>query len=90
MATAETRLNVRLQGPLADHVNRQIESELYNSHSEYIRDLVRRDMIQSGDSELEASISRGLSDIEQGRYEPWDAEKSLKRSIAYAKSRRKK
>ena len=40
----ETRLSVRLQGPLADHADRQVESALYKSHSEYIRDLVRRDL----------------------------------------------
>ena len=42
--THETRLSVRLQGPLADHADRQVESALYKSHSEYIRDLVRRDL----------------------------------------------
>lgn len=70
----ETRLNVRISGPLADHVNRQVDSDLYSSHSEYIRDLIRRDMEQ-GDAELLASVKRGLSDIENGRYHPFDAEK---------------
>lgn len=42
---AETRLSVRLKGVLAEHANRQIESSLYESHSEYIRDLVRKDML---------------------------------------------
>ena len=45
----ETRLSVRLAGPLADHVNRQVSSALYSSHSEYIRDLVRRDMMAGND-----------------------------------------
>lgn len=48
--TTETRLSVRLAGPLAEHVNRQISSALYSSHSEYIRDLVRRDMIAGDDA----------------------------------------
>lgn len=46
-AMHETRLSVRLSGPLADHANWQVESALYNSHSEYIRDLVRRDMMNN-------------------------------------------
>jgi predicted nucleotidyltransferase len=45
--THETRLSVRLQGPLAEHADRQVESALYKSHSEYIRDLVRRDLEKS-------------------------------------------
>ena len=47
----ETRLSVRLSGPLADHANRQVESALYSSHSEYIRDLVRRDMMNDPETE---------------------------------------
>lgn len=47
----ETRLNVRLSGPLADHVNRQVDSALYSTHSEYIRDLIRRDMAADSDEE---------------------------------------
>lgn len=94
-STPETRLSVRLAGPLAAHVNRQVESALYNSHSEYIRDLVRRDMAAAGehatdeDRELEASLMRGLSDLEHGRYEKWDSKKSLADVKAYAAARRK-
>ena len=44
---AETRLSVRLKGVLAEHANQQIESSLYESHSEYIRDLIRKDMLRS-------------------------------------------
>lgn len=44
---AETRLSVRLKGILAEHANLQIENSLYESHSEYIRDLVRKDMLNN-------------------------------------------
>ena len=77
----ETRLTIRLQGLLAAHADRQVESTLYTSHNEYIRDLIRRDMINSGDSGLGESILRGLSDIQGGRYERWNKEKFLKDSL---------
>lgn len=64
--TPETRLNVRLAGPLADHVNRRVETALYNTHSEYIRDLVRRDM----EAEIRASIQSAEEDIAAGRFTP--------------------
>ena len=93
MFSPETRLSVRLQGQLADHVNRQIESALYSSHSEYIRDLVRRDMAMAhrgghDDAGLQASVSRGLADIQHGRYGQWSAERSLSESIEHAESRK--
>lgn len=47
----ETRLSVCLSGPLADHANWQVESALYSSHSEYIRDLVRRDMMNDPETD---------------------------------------
>ena len=77
----EARLNVRLSGPLADHVNRQVESELYSSHSEYIRDLIRRDMTQ-GDADLLASVKRGLADIEHGHTHAFDADALRKQAKA--------
>ena len=80
--TRETRLNVRLQGPLADHVNRQVETALYASHSEYNRALVRRDMAGESPSELESSIQRGLDDVAAGRFGPFDAETIRKRARA--------
>lgn len=86
----ETRLSVRLQGPLADHANRQVETALYHSHSEYIRDLIRKDMASGGDAELESSIVRGLSDVKNGRHTIWDDKKSLKEAKTYAAKRHKK
>jgi Arc/MetJ-type ribon-helix-helix transcriptional regulator len=98
--TPETRLSVRLSGPLAEHANRQVETELYSSHSEYIRDLIRRDMVeekeasvtvygahQGGDEELVASIRRGLADVVAGRYEPYDSETFRKELEADLKAR---
>jgi Arc/MetJ-type ribon-helix-helix transcriptional regulator len=38
----ETRLNVRVKGPLADHVNRLVGPHgIYDNQSEYLRDLIR-------------------------------------------------
>lgn len=88
----ETRLNIRLQGALADHVNRQIEEDIYDSYSAYIRDLVRRDMLseKEEDIKLEDTIERGLDDIKKGRYKKWNGKKNLEQNIKYAKSRYKK
>lgn len=38
-------VNVRIGGPLRDHLNQQIgRSGLYENASEYVRDLIRRDL----------------------------------------------
>lgn len=55
----EMRISVRLSGPLADHANRLVESSFYNTHSEYIRDLIRRDI--SNDQENE-TVRKAWSD----------------------------
>nr|VFJ68721.1 MAG: antitoxin ParD1/3/4 [Candidatus Kentron sp. DK] len=67
-ATPETRLSVRLKGPLAAHVDRQIETALYESHSEYIRDLVRRDMLSADEYDVRQGIIEGYADIASGRF----------------------
>jgi Arc/MetJ-type ribon-helix-helix transcriptional regulator len=65
----ETRISVRLFGPLADHANRLVDSSLYSTHSEYIRDLIRRDM--SGDRENDQLLkawSNSYSQLANGNY----------------------
>jgi len=63
----ETRLNVRVKGPLAEHVARRIgKGGLYETPSEYIRDLIRHDMLEEGD--IVESILAGLDDAKNGRF----------------------
>ena len=62
------RLSVRLNGPLAVHVERQVTNHLYESDSEYIGDLVRRDMIGMEEDNLRDGIIQGYADIALGRF----------------------
>lgn len=86
-ATEETRINVRVRGPMAAHVQNIIGPQgMYESQSEYIRDLIRRDMGQNEDTRLSASIDRAIRDIEEGNYQKLDRKGSLARAKAYAAS----
>lgn len=65
----ETRISVRLCGPLADHANRLIDSALYSTHSEYIRDLIRRDMSSNPENEkMRKAWSESYSQLGAGNY----------------------
>lgn len=66
--THETRLSVRLKGPLAYHADQKVSSNLYESHSEYIRDLIRRDIAESDQYDLREGIIQGYADIAAGRF----------------------
>lgn len=71
----ETRINVRVKGVMSDYVQEQIgEKGLYESQSEYIRALIRKDMEKNESADLSASIGRGLDDIKNGRISKWDVE----------------
>ena len=62
------RVNARLSKPLADHVDRMVGAAgLFETPSEYIRSLIRRDM-ESDASQVYANIVEGFQDIEQGRF----------------------
>lgn len=62
------RVNARLTEPLARHVARVVGPHgLYETSSEYIRALIRRDM-HSESSEIYHSIIEGFEDIAEGRY----------------------
>jgi antitoxin ParD1/3/4 len=66
----EIRINVRVRGPLAEHVQNLIgPAGLYESQSEYIRALIRRDMERraSAADDMTASILRSHEDILAGR-----------------------
>ncbi|MBV6645128.1 MAG: hypothetical protein KI790_06750 [Cyclobacteriaceae bacterium] len=57
------RINARLPKPLAEHVHRMVGKEsLFETPSEYIRSLIRRDM-ESDSSEVYAKIIEGFEDI---------------------------
>jgi antitoxin ParD1/3/4 len=62
------RINARISGPLAAFVEKMVGPDgLYETPSEYIRDLIRRDMAQrEGRSESEAILA-GYQDLAAGR-----------------------
>ena len=68
------RVNARLSPPLARFVARMVgEDGLYETPSEYIRDLIRRDMEKREDIQAEANrfgeaVLEGYKDIAAGRY----------------------
>lgn len=72
MSTA--RINARLSGPLASFVERMVGDEgLYETPSEYIRDLIRRDMekregMADEANRLGEAILEGYRDYAAGRY----------------------
>ena len=66
-----TRINARLSVPLAGFVARMVgDSGLYETPSEYIRDLIRRDMQQRENREERDSIMAGYRDVVAGRTFP--------------------
>lgn len=63
-----TRINARLSGPLADYVARMVgERGLYETPSEYIRDLIRRDMERRALHAEQDAILEGYTDLAAGR-----------------------
>jgi antitoxin ParD1/3/4 len=62
------RINARLPKPLADHVSTMVGSDgLYETPSEYIRSLIRRDM-EGELTQIFNKILEGFTDIKQGRF----------------------
>ncbi|MFT6865198.1 MAG: antitoxin ParD1/3/4 [Cyclobacteriaceae bacterium] len=62
------RINARLSKPLAEHVDRMVGREsLFETPSEYIRSLIRRDM-ESDSSQVYAKIIEGFEDIREERF----------------------
>ncbi len=65
-------MNVSLPDPMRDYVQDRIDSGQYASVSAYMRDLIRRDQVETEDEQrwlrdLDASIVRGLEDEQAGR-----------------------
>jgi|AntRauTorckE6833_2_1112554.scaffolds.fasta_scaffold08819_4 antitoxin ParD1/3/4 len=65
----EARLNVRVKGPLADHVNRLVGSDgIYENQSEYLRDLIRQDMYQRDSDDLRREIQASYAQLSKGDF----------------------
>lgn len=62
------RINARLSGALSEFVGRMVEvSGLYETPSEYIRDLIRRDMERREGQVALDSILSGYRDVAAGK-----------------------
>lgn len=62
------RINARLSQPLAEFVARMVgETGLYETPSEYIRDLIRRDMERRESQYVQDAILTGYRDLAAGR-----------------------
>lgn len=62
------RINARLSQPLAEFVERMVgEAGLYETPSEYVRDLIRRDMERRAGQFVQDAILAGYRDVAAGR-----------------------
>ena len=61
------RINARLPQQLARHVEKMINN-FYETPSEYIRDLIRRDMEKTELYLAKESLLEGYKDASQGKY----------------------
>jgi antitoxin ParD1/3/4 len=62
------RINARLSQPLAEFVGRMVgETGLYETPSEYVRDLIRRDMEKREGQLMQDAILAGYRDAAAGR-----------------------
>ena len=69
LSEKETRLNVRVKGVLADHVEGLVGPQgLYENQSEYLRDLIRQDMYQKDSDALRREIQSSYAQLSKGEY----------------------
>jgi antitoxin ParD1/3/4 len=62
------RINARLSQPLAAFVDRMVgQTGLYETPSEYVRDLIRRDMERREGQFVKDAILAGYQDLAAGR-----------------------
>jgi antitoxin ParD1/3/4 len=62
------RINACLSRPLAEFVERMVgETGLYETPSEYVRDLIRRDMERRESQFMQDAILTGYRDLAAGR-----------------------
>lgn len=65
----ETRINVRVRGPMSRYLQRQIGPQgIYENQSEYIRDLIRHDMEKEEQYDIKGSLLQGYADLAAGNY----------------------
>ena len=65
----ETRINVRVKGPMAAHLDSVIgPNGLYENQSEYIRDLIRHDMVDQAPYDPEAGLLEGYAQLAAGNF----------------------
>ncbi|MCL2876690.1 MAG: CopG family transcriptional regulator [Betaproteobacteria bacterium] len=75
------RINARLSQPLAEFVNRMVgETGLYETPSEYVRDLIRRDMERREAGLVQEAILAGYRDLATGRV--FESEGNFKADMA--------
>jgi antitoxin ParD1/3/4 len=65
---ASDRIHMRLPEMLAAHVARVVSHGDYETPSEYVRDLIRRDMERNAGVEAVRQIREGYQAIAEGRY----------------------
>ncbi len=54
-------MNISLPDTLKAFVDQRVADRGYGSHSEYVRDLVRRDELEAGKDQMRALIAAGLN-----------------------------
>ena len=65
----ETRINVRVKGPMATYLDSVVGPDsVYENQSEYIRDLIRHDMADQPPYDLEAGLLEGYAQLADGNY----------------------
>ena len=63
------RINARLSQPLAEFVDRMVgEAGLYETPSEYVRDLIRRDMNNDPNELLRQRLISGYKQLGEGNF----------------------
>jgi antitoxin ParD1/3/4 len=56
-----TTMNISLPRPLRDQLNKKVSRLAYSSASEYVRDLIRRDLQREAVSQVDALLLDGLN-----------------------------
>jgi antitoxin ParD1/3/4 len=60
-AVMTTTMNISLPDSMKAFVDERVKSRGYGSHSEYLRDLVRKDELEASKDALRAMVAEGLS-----------------------------
>ena len=83
MKKSATQLNISLTSRLANMVRGQVDSGMYNSASEVVRESLRllaeKEMLKEMKrEELRKLIKQGVDDLDAGRVSEWDTKKYIK------------